>query len=394
MASIQGTGMRFVKKLLAVGVLLAGCTLQAHAQRLSPDATAQLVNAVVKPVLQRNHVFGAAVLVYNQGQPQAFYFGTATHNRYNHVNSATVFEIGSVTKVFTSVLLANESNLGQVDLSDPVIMYLKNAPVSNRSFDQLTVASLATHVSGLGQMPANTVRNRYDVLQNLRRWHSPYRPNSWWKYSNIGFGILGYVLEDVTHQSYLAMLKHQITTPLHMTDTGLVGSTCFSCAQGYSWNGGAVNTTKTLLVIPAAGSIRASGRDMLKFLAAALQLPGTPPALANAFRLTQMPFFQTQYGSQGLGWEIHDFSRLNSDGYISGKVKTLTLHSSAAYEINPQPVSGIGMYDKTGSVAGFRAYIVVVPKRQTGVVLLVNTAMPRTQVVLMIRKVLYQLARA
>lgn len=386
--------MQFIKKVLLVCCIILGCQGVAQARTLTPDQTAQLVNTMIKPVLQRNHVPGAAVVIYNHGIPQAFYFGTATHNSFNHVNSGTIFEIGSVTKIFTSVLLAYESYIGQVDLDDPAIIYLRNAPTTNRSFDQITLAGLAAHVSGLGQMPGSNIKDRYQLMQSLKRWQPPYRVNSWWKYSNTGFGILGYTLEDVTHQSYISMIKKHITYPLKMSDTGLVGTPCFSCAQGYSWNGQPVTTTKTLLVIPAAGSIRSSGRDMLKFLAAAVGMPGTPPDVAAAMRISQMPYFQTQYGMQGLGWEIHDFNKLNSNGYIQARYRTLTIHQSPAYAVSPIPLRGIVLYDKTGSVAGFRAYIAAVPATETGIVILVNSAMPRTQVVLSARKVLYQMVRS
>jgi len=333
----------------------------------------------------------ATVILYNHGIPQSFYFGTATSNPYNHVNAGTIFEIGSVTKIFTSLLLAVEFNRGELALDDPAIMYLRNAPTSNRYFDQITLAGLATHVSGLGQMPPSAVRNRDQLVRGLKQWRAPYKTNTWWKYSNVGFGILGYVLEDMTHQSYLALVQQNILRPLHMSDTALVGASCFACAQGYSWNGQAVTTTKRLLVIPAAGSIRSSGRDMTKFLAASLGLPGTPPEIAAAFRVTQMPYFITAYGEQGLGWEIHRFNTLNSSGYLQARYRTLTMHSAAAYGVTPTHSSGQMLYDKTGSVAGFRAYMAVVPSAKTGIVVMVNSAMPRTQVVLSTRKILYQM---
>ncbi|NNM59861.1 MAG: serine hydrolase [Legionellales bacterium] len=382
---------KYIRKLLLACLILLGASGYANAQMLSPDETAQLVSTTIKPILERNHVAGATVVLYNHGVPQAFYFGLASRNQQNHVNASTLFEIGSVTKIFTSVLLAYEVELGQLDLSDPAVMYLNDAPISNPFFDQITLAGLAAHVSGLAQMPASTIRNRHQLMQSLKTWRPAYKVNSWWRYSNIGFGILGYVLEDITHQSYQAFLKQQLLNPLNMNDTSLTGSPCLSCAQGYSWNGAPVTTTKTLLIIPAAGSIRSSGRDMLKFLGAALSLPGTPPELARAFQLTERPYYQTQYGNQGLGWEIHDFNQLGSDGYINTGTKILTLHSSSAYSLSGLDPQGLPMFDKTGSVAGFRAYMVLVPKQQTGLVILVNAAMPRTQVVLAARKVLYQL---
>lgn len=377
-----------------IGLLFSGLLLVStlvHAHPYSPDETAILVNNIIKPTLERNRVPGAALVLYNHGVPQAFYFGTATHSRYNKVNASTIFEIGSITKVFTGLLLGCEANRGQVDLDDPAVMYLRNAPINNRYFDQITLVDLATHVSGLGQMPAHTITNRNSLLKSLKTWRPPYKVNSWWRYSNIGFGVLGYILEDITHQSYQTMLRQQILNPLGMYDTGLTGNSCFNCAQGYAGNGQAVTTTKTLLVIPAAGSIRSSGRDMLKFLAAALNLPGTPLVVAQGMKTTQTPYFQTQYGAQGLGWEIHRFNSLAADGYIKANVRTLTLHSSAAYEVPAKVLTTMMMYDKTGSVAGFRSYMLVIPEMQTGAVLMVNSAMPRTQVVLMVRKLIYQL---
>ncbi|MBY0544561.1 MAG: serine hydrolase, partial [Gammaproteobacteria bacterium] len=126
------------KRLLACWLVFI-FSIVANAQPYSPDETAILVNNIIKPTLQRNRVPGAALVLYNHGVPQAFYFGTATHSSYNKVNASTVFEVGSVTKIFTSLLLGDEANLGQLDLDDPAVMYLHNAPVNNRFFDQITL---------------------------------------------------------------------------------------------------------------------------------------------------------------------------------------------------------------------------------------------------------------
>ncbi len=383
-----------IKNCIIIAMLIVACSAKAQGRPLSASETTALVNNVIKPVLQRNHVPGAAVIIYNHGVPQSFYFGTATKSKRNHVNANTVFEIASVTKVFTSLLLAYEFNQGQVKLNDPVVPYLPNAPRNNPSLNRVTMQGLATHVLGLGQMPPNYVKNRQQFMRSLQSWRPPYALNSWWKYTNVGFGLLGYALETISHKSYVALLKEAILDPLQMTDTNLTGSTCFNCAQGYSWNGKPVNTTKALRLIPGAGSVRSSGCDMQKFLAASLNIPGTPPSVAAAFRVTQMPFYRTAYGAQGLGWEIHSFNTLGKDGYIHGQVRTLTLHSSAAYPVRyPTPLRGQVMYDKTGSVAGFRAYIAVVPASQTGIVIMVNSAMPRTQLVVASRKVLLSMIR-
>lgn len=386
--------MKVLGKILFLSLIIFGLLPSAMAQPLSPAQVAALVNQNIKPILIRNHVPGAVVVLYNHGRPQAFYYGTAVRYTNKHVGPDTTFELGSITKVFTGILLAYVSYKGQINMNAPAIVYLRNGPAANRAFNHITLVGLASHATGLGQMPANSIKNRYQLMQSLVRWRPPYQPNTWWRYSNTGFGLLGYALEDTTKQSYASLIHNYIALPLKMSDTGMVGKSCQHCAQGYSWNGQPVTTTKTLLVIPAAGSVRASGSDMIKFLGAALHLPNTPPDLAAAIRLSQMPYFRTPYGEQGLGWEIHNFSQLYSNGYIQARYRTLTLHSSAGFPVYPAPLPGTILYDKTGSVAGFRAYIAAVPTTQTGIVVLVNSAMPRTQLVLAARKVLYQMVKA
>ena len=208
------------------------------------------------PVLKKYQIPGASIVVYNHGQPYAFYYGNATVKPKTKVSSDTAFEIASISKVFTSVILAEEAQKGTVKLTNPMSYYIKNLPSKNTNFAKVSMEDLASHVNGFGQMPGPKVYNRNQLISSLSNWKPRHKVGTWWRYSNIGFGLLGYALDDATHMSYPALLKRDLTTPLNMTDTGIVGSDCRyqHCAQGYGWTGLAVNTTKKLLIIPAAGS--------------------------------------------------------------------------------------------------------------------------------------------
>ena len=121
------------------------------------------------------------------------------------VNGDTLFEIGSATKVFTSLLLAEAVKRGEVALDDPVAKYLPSSvKVPERGGRKITLLDLATHTSGLPRLPLNmnpkdasnpyadyTVQQMYEFLAS---YTLPRDPGSMYEYSNLGGGLLGHVL--------------------------------------------------------------------------------------------------------------------------------------------------------------------------------------------------------
>lgn len=379
-----------IKVLFTFITLLLAMSL--YAQPVGRSRTIAAIQQQILPMLKRNQIPGATVVIYDHGYPYAFYYGTASLRRNDKVTGDTTFEIASVSKLFTSILLAEESQAGKVNLNSPMSNYIQGLP-SNSSFSRVTLQNLAAHVNGFGNMPEPRVRNRNELLRSLQYWKPHYQCGTWWSYSNVAFGLLGYALEDATHQSYYTLLRQDIFNPLHMTDAKLVSmnSPNGHCAQGYGWGGLAVSTTPKLLIIPAAGSIQASGNDMLKFMAGAMDLPGTPPKVAKAIKLTEQPIYQTSYGAQGLGWEVHDIRNISKWGYLKNKSQFVTLHSSPVTARTLTSPNAHLIFDKTGSVAGFRSYVVIVPSEQTGIVVMVNRAMSRTSLVTATRRTLMML---
>jgi len=370
------------------------------AQVAEPAGRAAIIEAIrlqLLPVLKKNKVPGAAIVIYDHGHPYAFYYGVASYIPKVPVNGDTDFEIASISKVFTSVLLAEESEKGIVAMDDPMTKYIKFLPKTNPNFSKVSLEDLASHVNGFGNMPGAKVYNREQLLKSLKMWKPYYQPGTWWSYSNIGFGLLGYALVDASHMNFMALLNFDIFNPLEMRDAQLVGMTCgkaHTCAKGHSWDGTPIKTTKKLLIIPAAGSIEASGNDMLKFMAAAMNFPGTPPNVAEAIRITETPVYQTKYGAQALGWEAHDIHQINKYGHLKKFPKYITLRSSPVKEIDIQLPYDDLMFDKTGSVAGFRSYMVIVPGQQTGITVMVNKAMSRTSLVTATRRALLMILQA
>jgi beta-lactamase class C len=315
-----------------------------------------------------------AVELYINGKPYAFHYGYANKETGVLVSGNSIFDIGSVTKIFTGLLLAMEINKGEMQLNAPITKYLPILPTPIKSIQQVTPEKLATHTSGLPFNMPKRIKTEPELLNYLARWHSSYIPGSQWAYSNFGIGLLGAALEYVTQTNYNLLYRTKILLPLHMNPIAFVVPLPFqgSIAQGYDGLG-VGKPDKELDVLPASWAMKASANDMLRFLSAAIGLPGTPDDILSAMRLTQTPFVAAPHLQQGLGWQIHSLDQ-------TGMYRLL--HVRGSEPIGPMEIAQIPanqrhfnadrLIDKTGSWDGFRAYVAVIPARQSGIVILVN----------------------
>lgn len=149
------------------------------------------------------------------------------------VDGDTVFEIGSITKVFTCLVLATMVERGEAALNDPVSRYLpEGVKVPERGGKQITLQDLATHTSGLPREPSNyscptdwsqplhdySAEELYAFLQE----HELTRDiGVQFEYSNLGVALLGHTLECCTGADYETLAKTRILGPLGMNDTGI-----------------------------------------------------------------------------------------------------------------------------------------------------------------------------
>lgn len=264
----------------------------------------------------------------------------------------TVFEIGSVTKVFTALLLADAVVRGEVNLTDPVSRFLPTAvtmPVRGRA---ITLEDLATHTSGLPRLPTNLMpadaTNPYAdygvdrLYAFLSGYALPRDVGASYEYSNLGGGLLGHVLAHRAGMTYEALVETRITRPLGMTSTRIALSPELT-GRLASGHGPALEPASNwdLPTLAGAGALRSTTNDMVTFLAAAMGV--TPSPLAKAFasmtgspRSTSTPNLQI-----ALGWHV-----LTTNG------GSIVWHN--------------------GGTGGYRSFIGFDPKRGIGAVALSN----------------------
>jgi beta-lactamase class C len=370
-----------LKRLFLLLLLVVSSTVYA-------DNTEKVVNDVMNAYMEKNDVPGAAVIVYKDGKPSAYYFGYADRETKKPVTKDTIFELGSITKLMTTLLMAQEVDFAKIKLDESVNKYIPTLPAT---FSNITMRSLATHTSGLPFKPPADIKTRAEWEKYAAEWKPDHKVDADYIYSNLGIGLIGQALETVTHQNFNQLYRTKILAPLGMQPIALTVPQKLDVfyAKGYNVDGNAV-PPETLGLFPAAGDMKASVEDMGKFLAASIGLPGTPESIFYPIRMTQTAYVAVGETDLGLAWQIHEID--------SKHIKSL-LKASNELGLDIEKVSGVyaepkfdgnQLIDKSGTTSGFKTYIAVIPSKKTGVVVLTNRRTNGNQVVAAGREILFK----
>jgi CubicO group peptidase (beta-lactamase class C family) len=275
-----------MKLLILIPIALA---LRAQAPS---DADIRAILADRIDTLHRN--VGISVGVIDSAGRRFVSYGTFGINDSRPVDRDSVFEIGSITKVFTSLVLADMVQRGEVSLNDPVAKYLPpDVQVPERGGRKITLVDLATQTSGLPRMPGNfapkdpnnpyadySAERLYDFL---RGYTLPRDIGAKYEYSNLGVGLLGQALAHRAGVDYEALIRSRITGPLKMDSTGIALSPSMKqrLAHGHT-DARQPAANWDLPAFAGAGALRSDVADMLTFLAANLGYVESPLAKAMA----------------------------------------------------------------------------------------------------------------
>lgn len=269
------------------------------------------------------------------------------------VDGDTVYEIGSMSKVFTSLVLMDMTRRGEVALTDPVSKYLTaDVKVPERNGRKITLADLSTQSSGLPRMPSNfhpkDSANPYAdySIEQMYEFISGYQLTrdigSQYEYSNLGVGLLGHVLSLRAGMNYEALVRSRVCDPLELAHTRITLSPEMKAHLAIGHNGAGVEVANwDLPTFAGAGALRSTTNDMLTFLAANLGFVKTPLAQAMADevsirRPTGSPNMEIAYA-----WHV-----LTKDG------SSIIWHN--------------------GGTGGYRTFMGYDPKARVGIVVLSN----------------------
>jgi CubicO group peptidase (beta-lactamase class C family) len=293
---------------------------------------------------------GMAACVVTPNRKRFITWGRERLSDNRPVTSETVFEIGSITKVFTALLLANMARRGELGLDDPVSRHLPgDFKVPLRVGHAITLADLATHTSGLPRWPLLSGDSRPSQaaidaaarisLQDFKAWlatvrfpQNPPAAGAWW-YSNVGYALLGLALAHRAGRPYEALLRARLLDPMGLVDTTFSPTAAMTSrlAEGHDSDLKPLPPFDAGLFV-AAGALRSSPHDLSRFAAAILPGSASPVARDAALLLTVRREALWLGGKQALGWEVLDApggAFISKDGVTFGQTASVVFDPDA-----------------------------------------------------------------
>ena len=270
-------------RFLSLVVLIVG----SHVSAATADDYRDSIQAFLHANFDHTDA-GMVVGIVDEHGSRVYSAGKLDNGTDRAVDGDTVFEIGSVTKTFTALLLLDMAQRGEVKLDDPVAKYLPEAvKVPAHGGKEITLFNLAAQDSGLPFDPDNyagadwgerfssyTVPKMYEFLASYQLGQDPGEK---YQYSNIGMGLLGHVMARRAEKDFGSLVLERICKPLRMESTGITLTPEMKArlAMGHD-EAGKPEDHYEMPAIAAAGAMRSTANDLLRFAAAQVGLISSP----------------------------------------------------------------------------------------------------------------------
>ena len=317
--------------------------------------------------------YGLVIGVYKDGKSFIKGYGTVIKGSTKVPGASTVFQIASMSKLFTASLLQILCDEGVLKMDATLGELIGDTMTLSPAAQRVTLKQLVTHTSGFPSVPKslelsasklagkeNLMQNPYshlgpmyvfDYLETTEDKREPGR----FEYSNFGMGLLGHVLEVVTKRNFASLVLEKFLAPLEMGDTAISLTPVMKehLAQGYTANG-KPSQMWTFAALAGAGAFNSDAEDMMKFIRANLA-DGSP--MSRTLKKMHEPQFG---GCTGIGWMQPTFI----DRFFGNQA--VVWHN--------------------GMVGGYASYVSVDTKANTGIVILSNKAVDVTMLGMMLTR--------
>ncbi len=279
----------------------------ASANLKSPIDYSQL-DSVITAQMQKHGLPGVALAVFEEGKI-TYLKGYGTAGNGQPMTAQTQMFIGSQSKSFTALAIAQLAERGMVDLNAPVQNYIPWFRVADENASrEITINHLLHHTSGLsdsglkGLLPNDA--SLEEAVRSLENADLTAPVGTKHQYFNLGYSILAYIVELTSNQSYADYLEENILTPLGMKSTTARPDSATNLAQGYSRMFGFAIPMKQAVPLYAVGQgyIISTAEDMARY-AMAFEDNGAGLVSAEMMKKILTPGI----GSYGMGWTIVDY---------------------------------------------------------------------------------------
>ena len=368
--------MKMTSTLSALTLSLVG--LYAFASNAQAQGTAldTVVQNGAKHVMSEYAVPGLVIAVSVNGKQHFYNFGVASKASKQPVTPDTLFEVGSVSKLFTATLATYAQAQGKLSLSDTVGQY--EPELEGTPFGKVTLVHLATHTAGGFplQVPDN-VQNERQLMDYLKNWKPAYPMGTQRSYANPSIGMLGVIAAKSLNMPFTQAMEQQLFAALGLNSTYLTvpDSKMALYAQGYDKQDAPVRLNSGVLGNEAYG-VKTSARDLIHFSELNLGRGETSPLMRKALTDTHTGYFRVGPMTQDLIWEQYPYP-VELKSLLAGNSNKMAYENNEAIALNPPlaPQQAVWV-NKTGSTGGFGAYTVFVPAEQKAIVILANKNYP------------------
>lgn len=363
-------------------LVLAACTSAtpdaAGGGSAAPDLTPEvqaLVESVILPLMDEHDIPGMAVAVIVDGRSHHFDYGVASRESGRAVDSGTLFEVGSISKLITATLGAWAVERGAMTLSDRAAQYLPE--LEGTPAGDATLLDLGTYAAGGFplQFPGGVVDSTA-MLAYYRGWEPTYAPGTHRLYSNPSIGLFGFLSARSLGRPFVDVVEEELLPALGLGETFLRLPPALEDRYAWGYRGDEPIRVGPGMLDAEAYGIRTTAADMGRFVQVNLGAALPDPAVAAAVAATHVGYFRVGSMTQALGWESYPYP-LELDRLLEGTQPGMILEANPVERFSPaEPPTGDRVFNKTGSTNGFGGYVAFVAGRGLGLVMLANRNYP------------------
>jgi beta-lactamase class C len=362
-------------------VLLAGSTfatlMGAHRGAFAGETELRAaIDEAMKPVIAQYGIPGMAVGVTLNGTRSFVEYGLASQQPQLPVTRDTLFELGSISKTFTATLATLAEIEGKLALSDTVGQHMPE--LAGSPIGDVRLLDLATHTAGGFplQLPEN-VKTKDQLIAWYRAWKPKFAAGTMRTYANPSIALLGIVTALVMGERFAKLAETRLFPALGLKRTyiNVPDAEMASYAWGTGRDGKPVRAGPSPIAAEAYG-VTSNTVDMLRYLEVSMGLGQVPDPVARALAATHTGYYRAGPFIQDLIWEQYPTPVDLKEMTAGNSAKLSQKNNPATAILPPMPPRADVIFNKTGSTGGFGAYVVGLPEKKFGIVMLANKFYP------------------
>lgn len=363
----------------SIVILAIGFSIHSHAYEIIDENNKNIktaVNQSFKPIMEKYGVPGMAIGVIYKGKNHEQYYGIQSNINNKKVDRQTIFELGSVSKIFTATAGAYAKTQGKLSFNDHPSQHWP--ALKNSEIDKVSLLELATYTSGnLPLQFPDSVKTDEQILEYFQSWHIKNPPGKYRQYSNPSIGLFGELTARSMKVPFPSLLEQIIFPKLNLKHTyvNVPKEQREHYAFGHDQENNHIRVNPGPLDAQAYG-VKSTLPDMLSFLNSNLDVDKNSSDIKNAILETHKGYFKLENMTQALGWEIFSYPT-TLEVLQESNSERVVMQSNSVVKATTQPKSKV--FHKTGSTNGFGTYVFFIPEKGFGLVMLMNKRIPNEE---------------